>query len=68
MVENVVVDAGSRSRGLGEALMRHVMQQARSAGCYKLSLASNKQRADAHRFYKRLGFRSTQKAFRVDFD
>lgn len=68
IVENVVVAAAARGSGYGELLMRYIIAQARSAGCYKLSLTSNEQRLDAHRFYERLGFRSSQRAFRVDFD
>lgn len=56
LVENVVVAAALRGRGLGEALMRHAMDRAAEAGCYKLALSSNKRRLDAHRFYRRLGF------------
>jgi len=39
---------------------------AQRAGCYKLALTSNKQRPDAHRFYRRLGFRATHEGFRID--
>jgi GNAT superfamily N-acetyltransferase len=67
IVENVVVDAASRSAGYGELLMRHVITEARSAGCYKLALTSQKQRLDAHRFYQRLGFRATHEGFRIAF-
>ena len=68
LVENVVVDGGSRSSGYGELLMRHVMQKAQAAGCYKLALTSNKRRPDAHRFYQRLGFRAASEGFRVEFE
>lgn len=67
IVENVVVDEGQRSSGYGEVLMRHAMAEAQRAGCYKLTLTSNKQRADAHRFYQGLGFRATSEGFRIDF-
>ncbi|OGO53023.1 MAG: hypothetical protein A2148_00830 [Chloroflexi bacterium RBG_16_68_14] len=66
IVENVVVDAAERSAGYGELLLRHAMGEARRAGCYKLSLTSNKQRKEAHRFYQRLGFRATHEGYRVD--
>lgn len=65
LVENVVVDEGERSAGYGE--LRHAMAAAQHAGCYKLSLTSNKQRPDAHRFYERLGFRAASEGFRIDF-
>ena len=67
LVENVVVDEGQRGAGYGELLMRHAIAEAQRAGCYKLVLTSNKQRADAHRFYQRLGFRVASEGFRIDF-
>jgi N-acetylglutamate synthase-like GNAT family acetyltransferase len=67
IVENVVVDEAQRGGGYGELLMRHAMEAARQAGCYKLVLTSNKRRSDAHRFYERLGFRATHEGFRMDF-
>lgn len=67
LAENVVVDESARGSGYGELLMRHAMEEARRAGCYKLVLTSNKQRTDAHRFYQRLGFRTTSEGFRIDF-
>jgi N-acetylglutamate synthase-like GNAT family acetyltransferase len=67
ILENVVVDEASRSSGHGELLVRHAMAKAERAGCYKLALTSNKQRAAAHRFYQRLGFRAASEGFRIDF-
>ncbi|MBI2724126.1 MAG: GNAT family N-acetyltransferase [Chloroflexi bacterium] len=64
MVENVVVDEPLRGRGLGATLMRHVMDEAQVAGCYKLVLTSRRQRESAHRFYARLGFEATSVGFR----
>ena len=65
-VENVVVDESMRSRGYGEQVMRYAIDAARDAGCYKLVLTSNKERADAHRFYRRLGFKVSHEAFRFN--
>ena len=67
IVENVVVDATERGDGYGELLLRHAMEEARRAGCYKLSLTSNKRRTEAHRFYGRLGFQATHEGFRIEF-
>ncbi len=67
-VDNVAVDRESRSKGIGEALMRHTVEEARRAGCYKLTLTSNKRRAEAHRFYRRLGFSASHEGFRISFD
>jgi GNAT superfamily N-acetyltransferase len=68
LIENVVVDSSARGRGYGELLMRHAVELARAAGCYKVSLTSSKRRADAHRFYGRLGFTATHEGFRLDFE
>jgi N-acetylglutamate synthase-like GNAT family acetyltransferase len=66
IIENVVVDEKARSKGYGELLMRHAIEEARRAGCYKVSLTSSKRRSEAHRFYERLGFERTHEAFRLD--
>lgn len=67
IVENVVVDAADRGRGIGEALMHGAIERARNAGCYKIALTSNRARVDAHRFYERLGFTASHIGFRMDF-
>jgi len=67
IAENVVVDEGMRGQGIGGELMRRLIDEARSAGCYKLSLTSHVSREDAHRFYEGLGFLHSHKGFRVDF-
>jgi GNAT superfamily N-acetyltransferase len=66
IIENMVVDEKSRSKGYGELLIRHAIEEARKAGCYRVSLTSNKRRTDAHRFYERMGFERTHEAFRMD--
>jgi ribosomal protein S18 acetylase RimI-like enzyme len=68
IVENVVTDAPRRGERFGELLMRHCVETARAAGCYKVSLTSRKHRADAHRFYRRLGFEATSEGFRMSLE
>lgn len=67
IVENVVVDEAERSRGYGELLMAEAVRKAREAGCYRVSLASNNRRTDAHRFYERIGFHASHKGFTMSF-
>jgi len=64
-VEGLVVDRTARGRGYGEALVRYAIEEARRAGCYKVSLTSNKRRSEAHRFYEKLGFVATHEGFRI---
>jgi GNAT superfamily N-acetyltransferase len=56
LVEAVPVHAGLRGEGIGERLMQVAMDRARERGCGIIQLTSNLRRADAHRFYARLGF------------
>lgn len=66
IIEDVVVDAYSRGEGIGESLIRYMVEESRRAGCYKVVLTSNKARSDAHRFYRRRGFTASHEGFRMD--
>ena len=65
IAENVVVDARVRGRGVGAALMRAAIDEARAKGCFRLKLSSNNARVDAHRFYERLGFERSNVGFKL---
>ena len=68
IVENVVVDERSRSRGVGEALIDAAAAIARAQKCYKLSLTSNLKRLRAHKFYERLGWQRSHAGFTLPLD
>jgi ribosomal protein S18 acetylase RimI-like enzyme len=55
-IEDVVVDAGSRNQGIGEALNRAALQRAAAAGAKAVDLTSRATREAANRLYHRLGF------------
>jgi GNAT superfamily N-acetyltransferase len=55
-IESVVVDEPFRGRGVGAAMMRWAIDEARVARCARVQLTSNVARKDAHRSYERLGF------------
>ena len=65
VAENVIVAPDVRSRGVGEAMMRWAMAEARKAGCFRLQLTSNKARTRAHAFYARLGFVASHEGFKL---
>ncbi len=56
IVENVIVDQGVRSQGIGTALLREVEALCKRVNCSKIMLLSSSQRVEAHRFFERLGF------------
>jgi GNAT superfamily N-acetyltransferase len=55
-VYDLVTTARTRTKGHGEALMKHVEDLARRKGCKYLALACGREREGALRFYERLGF------------
>lgn len=65
IVEAVQTREDMRGRRIGERMMRHAIAQAREQGAVKVQLTSNAQRADAHRFYERLGFTRSHFGFRM---
>lgn len=68
VVEDVVVSPGRQNQGIGRAMMRFAMAQARDGGCYKLTLSSNLKREAAHHFYEGIGFRRHGYSFVIEPD
>ncbi len=54
-VDDLVTESSERSTGVGQALLSHLDEVARSAGCWVLTLDSGTQRHRAHKFYFREG-------------
>ena len=65
VVESVHVASDARRRGIGEAMMRFAIEEARRRGCHRVQLTSNKRRTDAHRFYQRLGFVASHEGMKL---
>lgn len=55
-IESVRVAAAERSQGIGRAMIEWAIERARSRGCRLAQLTTDRARADAQRFYERLGF------------
>ncbi|HUY73553.1 MAG TPA: GNAT family N-acetyltransferase [Candidatus Dormibacteraeota bacterium] len=70
-LDEVVVDASARGRGVGEALVKASLEVGRRGGAQVAELQSGKgpARAAAHRLYERMGFkiRDTD-VFRISLD
>lgn len=45
-----------QNKGIGKALIKHVTEICKDAGCYKITLSADLQRTKAHNFYESLGF------------
>jgi GNAT superfamily N-acetyltransferase len=64
-IEAVRVAESTRGSGLGAAMMRWAIDEARRRGCALVQLTSDKSRTDAHRFYQRLGFVSSHEGMKL---
>jgi GNAT superfamily N-acetyltransferase len=58
-IEAVRVDERFRNQGIGQKFIEWTIARARERGCFMVQLTTNNDRADAHRFYERLGFVSS---------
>jgi GNAT superfamily N-acetyltransferase len=63
-VEAVRVHADERGGGLGTRLVAWAEEEALRRGCTMLQLTSDASRADAHRFYERLGYTASHVGFK----
>ncbi len=66
LLEDVFVSEEARGKGLGNALVKKVIEEARRLGCYKLIATSRLSRPNVHEWYKRLGFTEYGLEFRLD--
>ena len=64
-VDDLVTDAGDRSKGWGQLLFDWLIDYARTHGCNTLELDSGVQRHGAHRFYLRNRMDIVSHHFRV---
>ena len=54
--EDLVVHPDERNRGIGEALLKHVIAYARAQGVVRITLLTDMQNESAQAMYRRVGF------------
>jgi GNAT superfamily N-acetyltransferase len=64
-IEAVRVRDDHRGRGLGAVLLQWALEEARRRHCALVQLTTDKSRADAHRFYERLGFVASHEGLKL---
>jgi ribosomal protein S18 acetylase RimI-like enzyme len=67
LIEDVRVASHRRSRGIGEQLVQWAVAQARAKNCRLVELLTHHSRADAQRFYERLGFQRSHVGMMIRF-
>lgn len=64
-IEAVRVDAAHCGAGLGGAMLEWASGEARRRGCALVQLTTDRSRADAHRFYERIGFIASHDGYKL---
>jgi len=67
LIEDVRVASDRRSRGIGEQLVQWAIGEARARSCKLVELLTHQTRADAQRFYERLGFQRSHVGMTIRF-
>lgn len=65
-MEDVYVEKEHRSKGIGDAIVRKLIEVAKEEGLYKIVATSRYKRTRVHDLYIRLGFKDHGKEFRYD--
>jgi GNAT superfamily N-acetyltransferase len=64
-IEAVRIAGDLRGQGLGGEMIRWAVERCRQRGCRMVQLTSKTNRADAHRFYEKLGWKKTHAGFKL---
>jgi GNAT superfamily N-acetyltransferase len=64
-IESVRIAAHRRDSGLGQRMFEWAIGACRSRGCNLVQLTTDKSRADAHRFYEKLGFVASHVGYKL---
>lgn len=64
-IESVRVARSRRGAGIGAAMFEWAIAECRRQGCSLVQLYTDKSRADAHRFYERLGFKASHEGMKL---
>lgn len=64
-IESVRVARSGRGGGIGTAMFEWAIAECRRHGCNLVQLYTDKSRADAHRFYERLGFKASHEGMKL---
>lgn len=64
-IEAVRIAANRRDSGLGQKMFEWAIAECRARGCNLVQLTTDKSRADAHRFYEKLGFIASHEGYKL---
>lgn len=65
LIESVRIRDDKTGKGYGSKLIEYAIEKAKEKNCRIVQLTTDKKRTDAHRFYERLGFKSTHEGMKL---
>lgn len=65
LLESVHIKKEQQGKGYGKQMIQWAIEKAKSRGCHRIQLMSDKSRMGAHRFYEQLGFRATHEGMKL---
>lgn len=66
LLEDILVKEEHRKKGIGTALVKEAIAEAKRLGCYKLIGTSRMERENVHAWYEKLGLKKWGYEFRLD--
>ncbi|RZK63981.1 MAG: GNAT family N-acetyltransferase [Pedobacter sp.] len=66
-IEAVRVASSYRGQGIGKKMFHYASERAKEKGCYMVQLTTDKQRPEAIKFYKSLGYVATHEGMKLKF-
>ena len=67
-IESVRIDRRFQGQGIGSEMMQWTMERAKKRGAHLVQLTAHKSRADAHRFYEKLGFKGSHLGMKLTLE
>ena len=67
IIENVIVAADYRGRGVGTAVLHYAQNFAQASGCYKVALMTGSKKSETLKFYEAAGFTGNKVGFQKRF-
>lgn len=66
LFEKIFVEEAHRSKGVGNQLVKALIEEAKAQGCYKIVAYSRNTKPEIHAWYLRFGFEEWGKEFRMN--
>ena len=68
LIDELVVERGHRSRGVGQQLMAEAIERCRAAGCCEIEVSTERSNEAAQKFYRQHGFSHEAVLFELEFE